>query len=50
MAATLQHVYQRHHGGRVEFSGGLLVERPAIDRQVQQWAIEFPTLHLQLLH
>ena len=50
IAATLQHVYERHDGIRVEFSGGLLVERPTIDRQVQQWAIEFPAPHLQLLH
>ena len=50
IAATLQHVYERHDGIRVEFSRGLLVEMPAIDRQVQQWAVEFPAPHLQLLH
>ena len=50
IAATLQHIYERHDGVRVEFSGGLLVEMPGIDRQVQQWAIEFPAPYLQLLH
>ncbi len=50
IAATVQHIYQRHQGVRVEFSGGLLVDLPAFNRQdVPQWAIELPSPHLQLL-
>lgn len=49
IATTIEHIYERHHGVLVEFSSGLLVEMAALDRQVKQWAIEFPAAHLQLL-